>query len=116
MWSLYKIKGRRQGKRMKLEVFLFISPTCGLCPLVEQRLLGVIEKNKLPIKIKKIDITKIPETSKKYDVIVCPTLVFPDFMKIDGVCDQVLLEELILNYYVNSYKFHQGSVSSIPAH
>jgi len=88
MWSLYKIKGRRQGKRMKLEVFLFISPTCGLCPLVEQRLLGVIEKNKLPIKIK---------------------------MKIDGVCDQVLLEELILNYYVNSYKFHQVSVSSIPA-
>ncbi len=100
---------------MKLEIFLFISPTCGLCPLVEQRLLGVIEKNKLPIKIKKIDITKIPETSKKHDVIVCPTLVFPDFMKIDGICDQVLLEELTLNYYVNSYKFHQGSVNSIPA-
>lgn len=101
---------------MKLEIFLFISPTCGLCPLVEQRLLGVIEKNKLPIKIKKIDITKIPETSKKYDIIVCPTLVFPDFMKIDGVCDQVILEELTLNYYVNSHKFHQGSLSSIPAH
>ena len=100
---------------MTLEIFLFISPSCGLCPLVEQRLLGIIEKNKLPIKIKKIDITEIPETSKKYDIIVCPTLVFPDFMKIDGVCDQVILEELTLNYYVNSHKFHQGPASSIPA-
>jgi thiol-disulfide isomerase/thioredoxin len=115
MWSLYKLKGSRQGKRMKLEVFLFISPTCGLCPLVEQRLLGIIEKNNLPIKIKKIDVTKIPETSRKYDIVVCPTLVFPDFMKIGGVCDQVLLEELTLNYYVNSYKFYQGSINSIPA-
>ena len=101
---------------MKLEVFLFISPTCGLCPLVEQRLVEIIEKNNLPIKIKKIDVTEIPETSKKYDIIVCPTLVFPDFMKIGGICDQVLLEELTLNYYVNSFQFQQGSISTIPAH
>ena len=102
---------------MKLEIFLFISPSCGLCPLVEQRLLGVIKKNKLEdtISIVKIDVTEISETSIKYDIIVCPTLVFPEFMKIDGVCDQVLLEELILNYYVNSYSFHQG-LRSIPAH
>ncbi len=101
---------------MKLEVFLFISPTCGLCPLVEKRLLEIIEKNNLPIKIKKIDVTKIPETSKKYDIVVCPTLIFPDFIKIGGICDQVLLEELTLNYYVNSYKFQQGSINTIPAH
>jgi thiol-disulfide isomerase/thioredoxin len=100
---------------MKLEVFLFISPTCGLCPLVEQRLLGIIEKNNLPIKIKKIDVTEIPETSKKFDIVVCPTLVFPDFIKIGGICDQVLLEELTLNYYVNSYNSQQGSISTIPA-
>jgi galactitol-specific phosphotransferase system IIB component len=101
---------------MKLEVFLFISPACGLCPLVEQRLVEIIEKNNLPIKIKKIDVTEIPETSKKHDIIVCPTLVFPDFMKIDGVCDQVILEELTLNYYVNSFKFLQGSINTLPAH
>jgi thiol-disulfide isomerase/thioredoxin len=116
MWSLYKLKGSRQGKRMKLEVYLFISSTCGLCPLVEQRLLGVIEKNNLPIKVTKIDITKTPELSKTYDVVVCPTLVFPDFMKVCGICDQGLLEELALGYYVSSFGFQQEPVGRIPTH
>jgi thiol-disulfide isomerase/thioredoxin len=101
---------------MTLEIFLFISPTCGLCPLVEQRLLGIIEKNSLPMKVKKIDITKTPELSKTYDVVVCPTLVFPDFMKVCGICDQKLLEELALGYYVSSFGFQQEPVGRIPTH
>ena len=66
------------------------------------------------MKVKKIDITKIPETSKKYDVVACPTLVFPDFIKVCGICDQELLEELALGYYVNSFGFQQEPVSEIP--
>ena len=99
---------------MTLEIFLFISPTCGLCPLVEQRLLEIIEKNNLPMKVKKIDVTEIPETSKKYDVVVCPTLVFPDFMKVCGICDRAILEDLALGYYVNSFGFQKEPVGGIP--
>lgn len=66
------------------------------------------------MKVKKIDITKTPETSKEYDVVVCPTLVFPDFIKVCGICDQAILEELALSYYINSFEFQQESVGSIP--
>ncbi|MCK5588347.1 MAG: thioredoxin family protein [Candidatus Lokiarchaeota archaeon] len=100
---------------MILEILLFISPSCGFCPLVEQRLLGIIEKNKLPIKIKKIDITKTPEISETYNVVVLPTLVFNGFIKVYGVFEQDLLEDLVVNYYVKSLEFQQEPFSGIPA-
>jgi thiol-disulfide isomerase/thioredoxin len=85
--------------KSSLEILLFTSPLCGPCPKIEKRLLETIEKRNLPIKVTKIDILKTPEAAEEHDIIVCPTLIFRDFMKIYGNCEREELDELVATYF-----------------
>lgn len=80
------------------EILFFTSPTCGPCTLVEKHLLQAITKKGLPISVIKIDITRDPEIAEKYDIVICPTLVFRGFMKVCGWCDRAELEALVTNF------------------
>jgi len=88
-----------------LEIFFFTSPICGPCPKMEQRLLEVIDRKMLPIKMIKIDVLKTPEVAEKYDIVACPTVVFPDFLRVCCCYEKEILEELITTYFASAFEF-----------
>jgi len=88
-----------------LEVLFFTSPICGPCPKIEERLLEAIDRKMLPIKVNKIDVLKTPEVAEKYDVVSCPTVIFPDFLRVCGCYETEILEELITTYFASAFEF-----------
>ncbi len=98
-----------------LEILFFSSPACGPCPIMEKRILEAIDKKKLPIKVKKIDVIKYPEAAEEYDVVACPTLIFPNFMRVCGCYETEIIEELISTYFASAFEFQtikQPEISS----
>jgi hypothetical protein len=98
-WLIYMFKELPENKSLdektNLEILFFTFSSCCSCLQVEKYLLGAITKNKLPIKVTKIDISRDLETAKKYDIVTCPTLIFCGFMKVHGWCDRAELEVLV---------------------
>ncbi|MHA2330264.1 MAG: hypothetical protein ACXACR_17225 [Candidatus Hodarchaeales archaeon] len=92
------------------EILFFTSPFSHQ-PKLEKRLLKAIEKKELPIKVTKIDVLRAPEAAEEHDIIVCPTLIFRNFMKIYGNCEEQL-EELVELYSSSEFK-HQSSINHI---
>lgn len=88
-----------------LEILFFTSPVCGPCPKMEQRLLEVIDTKMLPIKMTKIDVLKTPDVAEKYDIVACPTVIFPDFLRVCGCYEKEILEELITTYFASAFEF-----------
>jgi len=88
-----------------LEIFFFTSPLCGPCPKMEHSLLEVIDRKMLPIKMTKIDVLKSPKTAEKYDIVACPTVIFPDFLRVCGCYEKEILEELITTYFASAFEF-----------
>ncbi|MFX1521644.1 MAG: thioredoxin family protein [Promethearchaeota archaeon] len=99
-----------------LEILLFTSPSSP-CPKMEKDLLETIAKRKLPIKVTKIDILNSPEIAEEHDIVVCPTLIFRDFMKVHGTSERKELDELVAAYSsLTTSKFqnsHQSTITSI---
>jgi predicted DsbA family dithiol-disulfide isomerase len=91
--------------KSSLEILLFTSPLCGPCPKIEKRLLETIEKRKLPIKVTKIDILRTPEIAEEHDIVVCPTLIFRDYMTLCGCHELEILEELISNFFAFAFEY-----------
>jgi len=92
------------------EILFFTSPFSHN-PKLERRLLKAIKQRELPIKVTKIDVLRAPESAEEHDIIVCPTLIFRNFMKIYGNCEEQL-EELVELYSSSEFK-HQSSITSI---
>ena len=88
-----------------LEIFFFTSPLCGPCPKMEQCLLEVIDRKMLPIKMIKIDVLKTPDLAEKHDIVACPTVIFPDFLRVCGSYDSEILEELVTTYFASAFEF-----------
>ncbi|MFX1521645.1 MAG: thioredoxin family protein [Promethearchaeota archaeon] len=88
-----------------LEILFFTSPLCGPCPKIERRLLETIAKKKLPIKVTKIDILSTPEIAEEHNIVVCPTLIFRDYMTVCGSYEAEILEELISNFFAFAFEF-----------
>jgi predicted DsbA family dithiol-disulfide isomerase len=59
----------------------------------------------LPIKVNKIDVLETPEVAEKYDIVSCPTVIFPDFLRICGSYEPEILEELITTYFASAFEF-----------
>jgi thiol-disulfide isomerase/thioredoxin len=95
---------KTHDKNVNLEILFFTSQKCGPCHIVEKNLMETLVKKNLSIKVTKIDVEKNPELAEKYDVIVCPTLIFHNFMKVDGGCHQDELEEIISWYFTKSFE------------
>jgi len=91
------------------EILFFTSPFSHQ-PKLERRLLKAIEQNELPIKVTKIDVLRAPEAAEEHDIVVCPTLIFRNFMKIYGNCEEQL-EELVELFSSSEFR-HQSSITS----
>ncbi len=90
-----------------LEILFFTSPLCGPCPIMQKRLSKAINKKNLPIKVTKIDVLKSPEVAENYDVVACPTLIFPNFMTVCGCYETEILEELVSTYFASAFEFQR---------
>lgn len=88
-----------------LEVLFFTSPLCGPCPKIEKRLLEAINRKMLPIKVTKIDVLKSPKTAEEFDIVACPTIIFPNFLRVCGCYETEILEELITTYFASTFEF-----------
>ena len=65
--------------------------------------------------LKKIDVIKYPEAAEEYDVVACPTLIFPNFMRVCGCYETEIIEELISTYFASAFEFQtikQPEISS----
>ncbi|MHA2062651.1 MAG: hypothetical protein ACW963_10230 [Candidatus Sifarchaeia archaeon] len=92
------------------EILFFTSPFSHK-PKLEKRLLKAIEQRELPIKVTKIDVLRAPEVAEEHNIVVCPTLIFRNFMKIYGNCEEEL-EELVELFSSSELK-HQSSINHI---
>jgi len=88
-----------------LEVLFFTSPLCGPCPKIEERLTEAIDRKMLPIKVTKIDVLKTPDVAENYDIVACPTIIFPNFLRVCGCYETEILEELITTYFASTFEF-----------
>ena len=95
----------RHGHDSFLEVLFFTSPLCGPCPKIEKRLLKAIDRKMLPIKVTKIDVLEAPEVAESYDIIACPTIIFPNFLRVQGDYETEILEELVTTYFASTFEF-----------
>ncbi len=80
------------------DLLFFASPRSVFCRRIEKRLHEILKETRVPIKLIKIDVTKAPELIDKYNIVVCPTLIFRDF-EIFGNIKLEDLEELIKPYF-----------------
>ena len=65
----------------------------------------------MPIKVTKIDVLRAPEAAEEHNIVVCPTLIFRNFMKIYGNCEEDL-EELV-ELFSSSENRHQSTINPI---
>ncbi len=108
------IENESHNQNPTLEILFFTSPFSPY-PKIEKSLLETIEERKLPIKLTKIDVLRAPEAAEEHNIIVCPTLIFRNFVKVYGNCEREELDELISRYFsLSSSEFqHQSSITSI---
>lgn len=92
-----------------LEILFFTSPTSHQ-PKLERRLVKAIEQRELPIKITKIDVLRAPEVAEEHNIVACPTIIFRNFMKIYGNCEEEL-DELVELYSSSEFKHHSSMTS-----
>ena len=90
-----------------LEILFFTSPTSHQ-PKLERRLLKAIEQK--PIKVTKIDVLRAPEAAEEHNIVACPTIIFRNFMKIYGNCEEEL-DELVELYSSSEFKHHSSMTS-----
>jgi thiol-disulfide isomerase/thioredoxin len=94
----------RENHDSFLEVLFFTSPLCGPCPKIEERLLEAIDRKMLPIKVNKIDVLETPDIAESYDIIACPTIIFPNFLRVCGSYDSEIIEELVTTYFASTFE------------
>jgi hypothetical protein len=93
-----------------LEILFFTSPFSHQ-PKLERRLKKAIKQKELPIKVTKIDVLRAPEAAEEHNIVACPTIIFRNFMKIYGNCEEDL-EELV-ELFSSSENRHQSSMNPI---
>ena len=110
--SLAENESNNQNPNLEI---LFFTSSINPHPKIEKYLVETIEKRKLPIKVTKIDVLRVPEAAEKHNIIVCPTLIFRDFMKVYGNCEQEELEDLLFTYgslTISEFQ-HQSVIATI---
>ena len=81
-----------------LDLLFFVSPRSIFYGKLERRLHEFIKEKRLPIRLIKIDVTKSPEITEKYNVVACPALIFRDFRMIGNFKIEDF-EELLTQYF-----------------
>jgi predicted DsbA family dithiol-disulfide isomerase len=80
------------------EILYFTSPHCLFCHVVERHLKEILDETKLELEIREIDVTKEPHLAEEYQILACPTLVFPGVTRVVGNVDKDELSSVIFQF------------------
>jgi hypothetical protein len=103
-------ENKSHDENSTLELLFFTSPSSIPCLKLETFLSETLTKQ-LPIKVTTIDVTKEPEVAEKYNIVICPTVIFRGVKMYGNDLDLEDLRKTILYYSSAGVNHYQHEVN-----